>query len=364
MNYMVDLWRSPQPLYVNIEHQAGEGAFEESRQASLESMYKELRALDFTQEPYFNWLWDFEAYLNSSAEMASLRGDDGAFGARVAEFLDAPAFARPDGSICVPWMHKRDVVLEGGVVRYSRIGMMYDSDWSVHAVYTRNFHRVMDIMFPDGHDSKLENPRVPNTFGMSEIWTTAERDDVMKQMIYQNLGIASAAVAITVMVLHSTSVGVFVGVLVLCLDAIIVALLVLIGSKLDVVAFIALSMNIGLVVDYSTHTAIVYFNHPGSPQQKLNMSVSKMGASVCSGGSSTLLGICVLLFASAKAFQAFAYTLGFAVVTGTLVGITVCPTFLYAVHRTWIRLCSFRHHSSSEHIVDVVKEPSSPTIAV
>merc|ERR1711920_258202 len=161
------------------------------------------------------------------------------------------------------------------------------------------------------------------------------------------------------MVLYSTKIGMFVGVLIHCLDVIIVALLVLIGSKLDVVAFIALSMNIGLVVDYSTHTAIVYFNYPGSPQQKLYRSVSQMGASVCSGGSSTLLGICVLLFASAKAFQAFAYTLGFAVLTGTLMGITVCPTILYALHRTWIRLCSFRGDSRSDPVIDMVKGPPS-----
>jgi len=173
------------------------------------------------------------------------------------------------------------------------------------------------------------------------------------------MGIASVAVAVTVMVLYSMRIGAFVGALILCLDAIIVALLVLIGNKLDVVAFIALTMNIGLVVDYSTHTAIVYCNHPGSPQQKLHRSVSKMGASVCSGGSSTLLGICVLLFSSAKAFQAFAYTLGFAVTTGTLMGITVCPTILYALHRTWIRLCSFRGDSRFERAIDVVKVPPS-----
>jgi len=237
--------------------------------------------------------------------------------------------------------------------------MMYDSDWSIQAVYIRNFNTVMDIMFPDGYNSKLENPRVPNTFGVTEVWRLAERDEVMKQMIYQNIGIASAAVAVTVMVLYSMSIGLFVGALILCLDAIIVALLVLIGNKLDVVGFIALSMNIGLVVDYSTHTAMAYCNHPGSPQQKLYKSVGKMGASVCSGGSSTLLGICVLLFASAKAFKAFAYTLGFAVITGTLMGITVAPTILYSLHCTWIRLCSFRGDSRSERAIDVEKVPPS-----
>merc|ERR1719188_1894454 len=112
----------------------------------------------------------------------------------------------------------------------------------------------MDILFPSGFDATMKNPRVPNTFGMGFLFPVAQRDERIKEIIFENLAIACAAVAATVMLLLSPFVGLFVGVLVLCLDAIILTMLTIYGVSLDIVAFLCLSMNIGLVVDYSTHT--------------------------------------------------------------------------------------------------------------
>jgi hypothetical protein len=224
------------------------------------------------------------------------------------------------------------VVLEGGVVKYSRLGTLYETDLSSPATYIRNYYTIMDVMFPSGFDEQLSNPRVPNTFGTGFLFQLSERDDRIKRIIFENLGIACAAVAATVVIMLSPLVGLFVGMLVLCLDAIILAMLTLYGSKLDIVAFLCLSMNIGLVVDYSTHTAFTYLHHPGSPDEKLYASVSKMGASVLSGGGSTLLGISVLAFASSKAFRTFFYVLGTAILMGTVVGIMVSPVFLRIFH--------------------------------
>eukprot|EP00419_Tripos_fusus_P050239 CAMPEP_0172840378 /NCGR_PEP_ID=MMETSP1075-20121228/29277_1 /TAXON_ID=2916 /ORGANISM="Ceratium fusus, Strain PA161109" /LENGTH=92 /DNA_ID=CAMNT_0013684205 /DNA_START=21 /DNA_END=296 /DNA_ORIENTATION=+ len=91
-------------------------------------------------------------------------------------------------------------------------------------------------------------------------------------------------------------------------------------------------MTIGLVVDYSTHTSYTYLQHAGTPDEKLLQSMSRMGASVLSGGGSTLLGISVLAFASSEAFRTFFKILGTAIFMGTLVGITVSPVLLRILH--------------------------------
>eukprot|EP00930_Biecheleria_cincta_P097603 TRINITY_DN89306_c0_g1_i1.p1 TRINITY_DN89306_c0_g1~~TRINITY_DN89306_c0_g1_i1.p1 ORF type:complete len:924 (+),score=108.78 TRINITY_DN89306_c0_g1_i1:64-2835(+) len=341
-------WSSPTPFYLAIEHQH-EGLFTDSHLAELDSIYDELTALDFTQKPHDHWLRDFEAYLNFShpgsgglaAERIRLQGDAKAFGARVSEFLDSPSFAKPNGELVVPWRQKRNIVFEGGYVKYSRLSMMYETDFGSQARYISNFHKSIDIIFPNGYNDKLEKPKVSHTFGFSALYPVAERDERMKAIIFENLAIASAAVAIVVMLMLNPLVGLFVGALVLSLDAIILALLTLYGSKLDFVAFLCLSMTIGLVVDYSTHTAHTYMHHPGSPNEKLYRSMSKMGASVLSGGGSTLLGICVLAFASSEAFRTFFKVLSTAILMGTVVGITVSPVLLRILHGVGLAFVGF-----------------------
>ncbi|CAK0818534.1 unnamed protein product [Prorocentrum cordatum] len=190
----------------------------------------------------------------------------------------------------------------------------------------------MEVLYPNGYNSELENPQVPNTYGVSLTFALAQREDAMKSLIFQNLGIACAAVAVTVIVMLSPLVGLFVGAVVVCVDVVILGLLTLYGAKLDFTALACLSCSIGLVVDYSTHTAFTYLNHPGGPAAKLHASVSTMGASVLSGGGSTFLGISVLVFASSKAFRYFFYVLGTAVLMGTLIGVTVSPILLSIFH--------------------------------
>mmetsp|Transcript_58673 Transcript_58673/g.191346 ORF Transcript_58673/g.191346 Transcript_58673/m.191346 type:complete len:156 (+) Transcript_58673:105-572(+) len=134
------------------------------------------------------------------------------------------------------------------------------------------------------------------------------------------------------MIMLHPLIGIFVGALVLCLDAMVLGLLTLYGAKLDFVAFLCLSMTIGLVVDYATHTCHAYVHHKGSLDEKLFHAMGNMGSSVLSGGASTVLGISVLAFAGSKAFRTFFYVLGTAVTIGTLVGIAISPVLLRSLH--------------------------------
>lgn len=357
-------WEVTTPFYFVIEHQ-GEGLFSNERQAQLDAVYEDIQALEFMLPPYTNWLSDFEEYLNISSpfgglatERMRLQGDAVEFGKRAIEFLDAPSFSRQDGSLCAPWRHKRNVVFDGGVVIYSRLSAMYSIDPASQATSISGFHETMEVLFPAGYNGELENPRAPNTYGISLWFASAERDEEMKSLIFKTLAIACAAVTATVMVLFSPLVGLFVGAVVVCVDVIILGLLTLWGSKLDLVALVCLSTSVGLVVDYSTHTASTYVNHPGGPAEKLHASVSTMGASVLSGGGSTFLGISVLGFASSKAFRTFFLVLGTAVLMGTLIGVTVSPILLSIFHAIG---SSFRGRGKCESdAAGVLAGPSGP----
>jgi len=324
------------PFYLVIEHQ-GEGLFDEARWGNVTGLFDDLGALDCTYEPYEHWMNDFKAYLNVTHpsdltdEKARLRGNAQAFGAKVREFLDAPPFTLDDQQV-IPWRSKRNIVFEDGVVKSSRLVMQYETDFRSQARYIDNFRRSHAVLYQGGSAGDLDKPNVPHVFGISKIQPAAERDELVLRIIYENLAIACAAVAFTVMVILNPLVGLYVGFLVAALDIFVIALLTFYGNKLDFVAFLCLSMTIGLVVDYSTHTAHAYMHASGSPDEKLYHAISTMGASVMAGGGSTVLGILALAFAKSEAFRAFFRVLGTAIFVGTFVGVTVGPVLLRTFH--------------------------------
>lgn len=361
------------PYYLVIDHQ-DEGLFDDAWRHQVDELYRDLADLDFTFDPEEHWLREFDMWLeltadvnglNLTEERARLTGDARQFGMRVTEFLNAPQFLTQDGDIVRPWLQRRNVVFKDGVVKYSRLTMMYEMDFRVQARYIAHFHESLDLVFPEGPGQGFDNPRVPNTWAFTAMYPSAERDERMRMIIYENLLISGIAVMLSVMVILNPLVGIFVGTMVFALDAIVLALLTLYGNKLDFVAFLCLSMTIGLVVDYSTHTAHAYLHHKGTPSEKLYYSVSHMGASVLSGGGSTILGIIVLAFAHSPAFRAFFRVLGTAVAVGTFVGIMVSPLLLRVLHGLGIRALAWasRCRRSSTELPKATAAPNAATIA-
>lgn len=358
------LWKSPTPVFLNIEHQ-GEGMFSDSRRAEVDSLFSDLGAQEWVFDPQSNWLRDFDTWLNitskSPAEVRAtklhLQGDPAAFGVKVATFLDVIRLSVPGTQIPLePWRHKKDVVLENGRVKRSRLRMSYDADFRVQATYVKNWKQTYDMVFPNGHNDVdiSEGGRVKHVWVFAWIACAAERDARIKEIIFASLGIACAAVAVVVMIMLNPLVGFFVGVLVLSLDAIILALLQAYGAKLDFVAFLCLSLTIGLVVDYATHTSHAYLHYEGTPDEKLYHSIREMGSSVLSGGGSTLLGIGVLGFASSKAFRSFFYVLGTAIFMGTVVGIVVSPVLLRCLHGAGLFLANLaKPKSTKSNVIQV-----------
>jgi len=340
-------WSSSVPGFMLIEHQ-DEGLFSESRRAEIDGIFSKFADLSFTFQPDSNWLRDFDTWLNMTSSSpaalastrASLQGDAIAFGSKVQQFLDVIKVTLPGTDIPMePWRHKKDVILQDGKVKYSRLELKYDGDPRVQETYINNWKTTFNLFFPDGPSSHTWSPADVSKGGLvKHVWVyapiarSAERDAEIKEIIFVNLAIACTAVGLTVMLLLNPLVGLFVGVLVALLDAMVLGLLTLYTVKLDFVAFLCLSMTIGLVVDYATHTSHAYLHCNGEPDEKLFNSISQMGAAVLSGGGSTLLGIAVLGFASSKGFRNFFYVLGTAIFMGTAVGIVVSPVLLRCLH--------------------------------
>jgi hypothetical protein len=290
-----------------------------------------------------------------------LQADPVAFGRSVSAFLVSDPFMTPANHFVQPWALKRHVILEDGLVKHSRIMLQYDSDLRVQARYIDNFKEQHKLVFPDGSDKP---PRVPNTFEYSEIMRDAQRDEVMKVLIFKSLGFACAAVCAVVCIMLNVPTGMFVGALVVSIDVLLVAMMSLYGLKLDIGAFMCLAMTVGLTVDYPCHTTHAYLAlSESSPSERLRHAVSSTGASVISGGGSTILGISVLAFASSKAFRAFFWTFSTAIVLGIIIGVLVGPVLLSLFHGFFnaIRSRCCKCKSSKGEQMQIVEEECKPT---
>eukprot|EP00930_Biecheleria_cincta_P024024 TRINITY_DN17257_c0_g1_i1.p1 TRINITY_DN17257_c0_g1~~TRINITY_DN17257_c0_g1_i1.p1 ORF type:complete len:1034 (+),score=160.62 TRINITY_DN17257_c0_g1_i1:108-3209(+) len=328
------VYSSRAPYYLMLDHVC-EGFPSQQRQQQLESLLRDLLALDFVFGPEVNWLADFEAYLahnfsHPSAlakEKAKLRADPAEFAKSVSAFLGSGSFLAPDNRLVQPWALKRHIVFKDGLVTHSRLMLQYESDFSSQARYIRNFKEQHELV-----------SRTPKTVEYAQIMLSAERDDVIKSLIFQSLSFACLAVCAVVCLMLHPLVGLFVGALVVGIDVLVVAALTLYGLKLDLVAFLCLAMTVGLTVDYPCHTTHTYLHHDGSPGEKLFAAVSSMGSSIISGGGSTILGISVLALASSQAFRAFFWILGTAISLGVIVGVVVGPVLLMISHSCFLAL--------------------------
>lgn len=79
----------------------------------------------------------------------------------------------------------------------------------------------------------------------------------------------------------------------------------LVGIKLNSIAFINMVMTIGLSVDYSVHIGHAYANSDGldSSKARVVLALSTLGPSVLQGAWTTFLGTCVIALAKSVAFR-------------------------------------------------------------
>jgi len=100
------------------------------------------------------------------------------------------------------------------------------------------------------------------------------------------------------------------------------------GVGINVISYVTLVMSIGLMIDYIMHILMRYYESKGTRRERVQDTLSSMGASIFMGAASTFLGVLVLAFSTSKILQdvfvAVVGLVGFGVVNG----LVFLPVFL------------------------------------
>merc|ERR1711933_285585 len=103
----------------------------------------------------------------------------------------------------------------------------------------------------------------------------------------------------------------------------------LIGIRINPISFIALVIAIGLMVDYIVHILIRYYESIYVDRiDKVKDTLTTMGASVLTGGLSTFLGFCPMLFSRSSLMIIISQTIASMVVISLLHGLIFLPVLL------------------------------------
>jgi len=100
------------------------------------------------------------------------------------------------------------------------------------------------------------------------------------------------------------------------------------GLSINVVSYVSLVMSIGLLVDFTMHVLLRYYECPGNRRDKTVATLKTMGASVLMGGLSTFLGTMPLVFSSSEVFATVFYAFLGLVIMGILHGLILLPGVL------------------------------------
>jgi len=100
------------------------------------------------------------------------------------------------------------------------------------------------------------------------------------------------------------------------------------GVSINVVSYITLVMSIGLLVDFTMHVLVRYYETSGNRKERVVETMSTMGASVLSCGVSTFLGTMPLAFTSSEIFRIVFISFFSLVVLGVAHGLIVVPVIL------------------------------------
>ena len=100
------------------------------------------------------------------------------------------------------------------------------------------------------------------------------------------------------------------------------------GEPLGSVTILALTISVGLNIDYSAHVVIAFSHARGDARHRALTGLQEIGPSVLKGGVSTLAGISALAFAQSATFVAWFRVLFSATTFGLLHALVVLPMLL------------------------------------
>jgi len=163
-------------------------------------------------------------------------------------------------------------------------------------------------------------------FQLDFMWL--ERYDQIIRITVQNLGLASAAVLVSVLLFQPPFVAIMttLTVIMTCVD--ILGMMSVLDIAINVTTLINLVMALGFACDYSVHVAQHFCLAKGTHAERAADSLRITGVAVANGGLSTLLATFILAFAQNGAFHAMFKMFAFMVVWGLLHGMVLLPAML------------------------------------
>ncbi|GAX11141.1 hypothetical protein FisN_9Hh232 [Fistulifera solaris] len=103
------------------------------------------------------------------------------------------------------------------------------------------------------------------------------------------------------------------------------------GVAINPVSYVALSMSIGLIVDFLMHVLLRYYESEGNRREKVIETLTSMGSSIMLGGITTFLGTVPLMFSTSEIFYIIFVAFMALVLLGVSHGIILLPVILSLV---------------------------------
>eukprot|EP00816_Leptocylindrus_hargravesii_P001741 CAMPEP_0196806760 /NCGR_PEP_ID=MMETSP1362-20130617/6674_1 /TAXON_ID=163516 /ORGANISM="Leptocylindrus danicus, Strain CCMP1856" /LENGTH=915 /DNA_ID=CAMNT_0042180381 /DNA_START=5 /DNA_END=2752 /DNA_ORIENTATION=+ len=270
----------------------------QTNQDAMNKMVQDIVALDQVDaEPVFYWLRDMKAWL--AGDNVSDEIKNSSFNDQVTAFLAIPANNLAYGQDIVR-NDNGDVTASRTFVFFNGIGV--DSQKGVEALFDQR-DVTKDQPLNDGRE--VNGDWVLFTYaGNYYLW---EFFSVIRLNLAQTVVLGFGAVALVALIsLPDPRMAIIVVLTVFIVDVELLGMIPAAGLAIDPLTFLALTMAIGLVVDYCVHIVHAYLEGEGHTRdEQIKTVMTEIGASILTGAFSTLLGVLLLAFSSSKTFQTF-----------------------------------------------------------
>ena len=173
------------------------------------------------------------------------------------------------------------------------------------------------------------NSEEPAAIPISTRYSNWVTDKIIQRELYQNIGSASVAMFITVLIFLGSFRGA--ASVIFCVLGTIVdvaGFMYFMGLTINVITCNTLVISIGLCVDFSAHIAHGFISRTGSREERITSTVTEVGPAVMNGGLSTLLAFILLSTSKSYVFMSFFKIFFLICIFGLYHGLVALPVLL------------------------------------
>jgi predicted RND superfamily exporter protein len=171
---------------------------------------------------------------------------------------------------------------------------------------------------------------LPTAFAYSSKFITIEGFKIIQRELFQNVGLAIAAVGVIVLLtVPSPMTAILITLNVAFCIIEILGFMFAFGIVIDSVSVINIVLAVGLSVDYSAHVGHCFQTKGGIDKDRRSLeALADIGAAVLSGAMSTFLAVAVLLFSSSYVFKILSKQFALTIFLGVIHGLVLLPVLL------------------------------------